>query len=80
MRILAVDLGDVRTGLAAGEDLGPVYGKGFVHTGLWGRSRHPNYACEQSIWVVFYLFTGAATGEWQVPPSAARNARSMVTH
>jgi steroid 5-alpha reductase family enzyme len=50
--------------LAAGEDLGPVYGKGFVHTGLWGLSRHPNYACEQSIWVVFYLFTGAATGEW----------------
>jgi steroid 5-alpha reductase family enzyme len=50
--------------LAAGEDLGPFYGKGFVHTGLWGLSRHPNYACEQSIWVVFYLFTGAATGEW----------------
>ena len=50
--------------IAAGEDLGPVYGKGFVHTGLWGRSRHPNYACEQSIWVVFYLFTGVATGEW----------------
>ncbi len=40
------------------------YGKGFISTGLWKYSRHPNYAAEQSIWVVFYLFSIAATGEW----------------
>ncbi len=48
----------------AGEALGPVYGKGFVHEGLWRLSRHPNYFAEQSIWLVFYGFSVAATGEW----------------
>ena len=47
-----------------GEDLGPYYGKGFTHTGLWSLSRHPNYFAEQSIWVVFYGFSIVATGEW----------------
>ncbi|MBC9813072.1 DUF1295 domain-containing protein [Crocinitomicaceae bacterium CZZ-1] len=40
------------------------YGKGFISTGLWAYSRHPNYLSEQSIWVVFYLFSVTATGEW----------------
>lgn len=40
------------------------YSKGFVTTGLWSMVRHPNYAAEQSIWVVFYLFSVVATGEW----------------
>jgi steroid 5-alpha reductase family enzyme len=40
------------------------YHKGFIDTGLWAFSRHPNYASEQSIWVVFYFFSVAATGEW----------------
>ncbi len=40
------------------------YSKGFVTTGLWSFVRHPNYAAEQSIWVVFYLFSVVATGEW----------------
>lgn len=40
------------------------YEKGFVDTGLWGKMRHPNYFSEQSIWVVFYLFSVLATGEW----------------
>jgi steroid 5-alpha reductase family enzyme len=40
------------------------YSKGFVSTGLWSIVRHPNYAAEQSIWVVFYLFSVVATGEW----------------
>ena len=47
----------------AGEDMGP-YADGFVSTGLWSKMRHPNYTAEQSIWVVFYLFSVAATGEW----------------
>lgn len=47
----------------AGEDLGP-YSDGFIQTGLWSLMRHPNYAAEQAIWVVFYLFSISATGEW----------------
>lgn len=49
--------------LKAGEDLGP-YADGFVQTGLWSRMRHPNYMAEQAIWILFYLFSVAATGEW----------------
>jgi steroid 5-alpha reductase family enzyme len=37
---------------------------GFNQRGLWKLSRHPNYFAEQSIWVTFYLFSVAATGEW----------------
>lgn len=46
-----------------GEDAGP-YAVGFVHSGLWGMVRHPNYAMEQSIWIIFYGFSVVATGEW----------------
>ena len=38
--------------------------KGFMVDGLWKYVRHPNFAAEQSIWVVFYLFSVAASGEW----------------
>ena len=47
----------------AGEDLGE-YSHGFVRTGLWGIMRHPNYAMEQLIWILFYLFTIETTGQW----------------
>jgi steroid 5-alpha reductase family enzyme len=40
------------------------YSHGFVRTGLWSLVRHPNYAMEQSIWILFYLFSVSATGEW----------------
>lgn len=30
---------------------------GFLTTGLFTYTRHPNYFCEQSIWVVVYLFS-----------------------
>lgn len=40
------------------------YEHGFVRTGLWGILRHPNYAMEQSVWILFYLFSVIATGQW----------------
>ncbi|MFA5938021.1 MAG: DUF1295 domain-containing protein [Sinimarinibacterium sp.] len=44
------------------------YARGFITSGLWARSRHPNYFAEQSIWVVFFLFSVAATGRlnWSI--------------
>ena len=47
-----------------GEPLPEKYKKGFVDNGLWGIVRHPNYASEQSIWIVFYFFSVSATGLW----------------
>jgi len=40
------------------------YRKGFVHHGLWGIVRHPNYAAEQAIWIIFYFFSVSASGQW----------------
>lgn len=40
------------------------YSHGFVRTGLWSLVRHPNYAMEQSIWILFYGFSVVATGQW----------------
>ena len=37
---------------------------GFTHTGLWAFMAHPNYAAEQSVWIVFYFFSVVATGNW----------------
>ncbi len=50
--------------IKAGENLDGMYAKGFVHSGLWKWMRHPNYAAEQTIWVVYYLFSVVATGQW----------------
>ena len=45
------------------EELPMPYRLGFNTTGLWGRSRHPNYLGEQGTWAAFYLFTvGAGCG------------------
>ncbi len=50
--------------LEKGGALPEKYAKGFIDTGLWGLVRHPNYAAEQAIWIVFYFFSVAATGQW----------------
>ncbi|TFH26584.1 MAG: DUF1295 domain-containing protein [Bacteroidia bacterium] len=53
-----------RKAMEAGGDIPEKYRKGFVHTGLWGKMRHPNYAAEQAVWIVFYFFSVSATGNW----------------
>jgi len=50
--------------IKAGDKLTGDYKKGFLDKGLWAFSRHPNYWAEQSIWVAFYLFSVAASGQW----------------
>jgi len=37
---------------------------GFMSEGLWRYVRHPNYISEQAIWISFYLFGVAASGQW----------------
>ena len=41
--------------------------KGFLAEGLWRYVRHPNFASEQGIWISFYLFGVAASGQWINP-------------
>lgn len=49
--------GEVPRGEFTKEDLD----RGFVVTGLWSWSRHPNFACEQAIWVGIYQWTCVLT-------------------
>jgi steroid 5-alpha reductase family enzyme len=49
--------------IEAKEELGK-YAHGFVRSGLWSISRHPNYASEQLVWITIYFFSVAATGSW----------------
>lgn len=46
----------------AGTPLTKEYKNGFISSGLWSIIRHPNYAAEQAIWIVFYFFSISATG------------------
>ncbi|CAO1636042.1 unnamed protein product [Parajaminaea phylloscopi] len=36
--------------------------RGFVTKGLWAWSRHPNFACEQLVWWLLYLFVPITFG------------------
>ena len=51
------------------EKLDGDYKRGFVTTGLWSFSRHPNFTCEQLIWITFYFLSASANGallNWSV--------------
>jgi steroid 5-alpha reductase family enzyme len=50
--------------IRAGRELSIGQARGFLDTGLWSWSRHPNYFAEQGIWIAFYLFSVAASGQW----------------
>lgn len=53
-----------RTGVEDPSVYGDSLRKGFLAEGLWKYARHPNFASEQSIWISFYLFGVAASGNW----------------
>ena len=38
--------------------------RGFITTGLWRVSRHPNFVCEQAIWVTLYVW--ACYASWDM--------------
>lgn len=43
------------------------YNRGFNTSGLWSRSRHPNYLGEQGIWVSLYAFViGSGVATWGI--------------
>ena len=49
------------------EELPEPFNKGFNTTGLWARSRHPNYFGEQAFWICIYLFViGAGLAKYNV--------------
>lgn len=48
--------------IKSGEKLTGDYADGFLKSGLWAKVRHPNYAAEQAVWIVVYLFSAAASG------------------
>ena len=50
--------------IAQGQSLKGDFKNGFLDKGLWSIVRHPNYAAELSIWIIFYLFSVVATGSW----------------
>ena len=47
-----------------GEKLEGEYKDGFISSGLWKYSRHPNFASEQLIWITYYFFSVSATGKF----------------
>ena len=66
----------------AGEPLG-IYASGFIDTGLWAWSRHPNYFCEVSMWWAFYIFSvaaGAGIFNWTIFGPCALTCLFVLPH
>jgi steroid 5-alpha reductase family enzyme len=61
---------------ARGEMLEP----GFLTTGLFRYSRHPNYFCEMAIWWGFYVLGVAAGGRWVNPSLVGPVALTALFH
>ena len=38
--------------------------RGFLSSGLWAYSRHPNFTAEQGVWVTLYVWSCLATETW----------------
>lgn len=51
--------------------------RGFVVRGLWSWSRHPNFACEQTFWLLQGLFAVFAA---EGPLSAATKEKMLLSH
>ncbi|KAJ3480506.1 hypothetical protein NLI96_g8308 [Meripilus lineatus] len=47
--------------------------RGFVTRGLWAWSRHPNFLCEQSFWIIITLFPLLAPENPSLPPFSFDN-------
>jgi len=45
-----------------GGTLSGEFADGFISSGLWAYSRHPNFFCEFSLWWAYYFFTISGTG------------------
>jgi len=52
-----------RKGLGNKELMVGDYKRGFLTSGLFRYSRHPNFFCEQAMWVTIYAFTISSTNE-----------------
>ncbi|MFO0624574.1 MAG: DUF1295 domain-containing protein [Polyangiales bacterium] len=53
---------------------------GFLDTGLWRFSRHPNFFCELGQWWVVYLFAVAASGQLLHPTLAGPVLLTLLFH
>lgn len=51
--------------------------RGFVARGLWSLSRHPNFACEQTVWWLLFLFVPITFGE---PLTRVHTAREAIKY
>jgi len=48
--------------IAEKKELSGDYKLGFIRTGLFRYSRHPNFFCEQGVWWSYFMFSVAASG------------------
>jgi steroid 5-alpha reductase family enzyme len=52
--------------------------RGFITGGLFRYSRHPNFACEQANWYLFYAFGCIATVSYLILPSLNTSAKGGI--